>query len=333
MSVQAPIVVFVFNRVKHARMTIESLRDNYLASESDLYIFSDGWRTFEDKEKTDRERKEVIEVREYLRTVNGFKTVTVTERPENWGLAGNVLASVTEVIKKHGSVIAVEDDLATSPNFLNFMNDALKTYQDNKDIWSVTGFLFPITIPAHYKHDVFLSYRASSLGWGTWIDRWEKADWEISDYESFLNSRKDQFLFNRGGNLTSALKGCMKESKYRVWAVRWSYNQFKNKAYTVFPIKSLVKNMGYDNTGTNDEAKHREMWERVTLDDGSWKYHLPKKLKVDKKVTQAFREHFTGPNDLKWYIKQYLIRFGIYKRMYNSIKHGKLKMFRWLLNS
>jgi len=37
----APIALFVYNRPDHARRTIDALRQNNLAQESDLVIFSD----------------------------------------------------------------------------------------------------------------------------------------------------------------------------------------------------------------------------------------------------------------------------------------------------
>ena len=41
----APIALFVYNRVEHTRETVEALKRNTLAKESDLFIFSDGPKT------------------------------------------------------------------------------------------------------------------------------------------------------------------------------------------------------------------------------------------------------------------------------------------------
>ena len=38
----APVALFVYNRPQHTIKTIEALKNNYHASRSDLYIFSDG---------------------------------------------------------------------------------------------------------------------------------------------------------------------------------------------------------------------------------------------------------------------------------------------------
>ena len=41
MKVLSPIALFVYNRLDHTQSTIDALKNNYLAKESHLYIFSD----------------------------------------------------------------------------------------------------------------------------------------------------------------------------------------------------------------------------------------------------------------------------------------------------
>lgn len=60
LSSLAPVGLVVYNRKNHTQKTIESLKNNTLASETDLYIFSDAANKKEDE-------KAVNEVREYKR--------------------------------------------------------------------------------------------------------------------------------------------------------------------------------------------------------------------------------------------------------------------------
>ena len=78
----APIVLFTYNRPWHTMQTVEALKKNELAQESELFIFSDGWKNEDDKPK-------VLEVRDYLKTIDGFKNVTIIEKDKNWGLSYN----------------------------------------------------------------------------------------------------------------------------------------------------------------------------------------------------------------------------------------------------
>ena len=64
----APIALFVHNRPWHTRQAVEALQKNEFASESDLFIFSDAARKPEAVAA-------VCEVREYIKTIGGSKSV------------------------------------------------------------------------------------------------------------------------------------------------------------------------------------------------------------------------------------------------------------------
>ena len=65
----APIVIFVYNRPKHTKQTLESLAKNLLANKSYLYIIADG-----SKQKNDNK---VTEVRNYIKTIEALIDVQI----------------------------------------------------------------------------------------------------------------------------------------------------------------------------------------------------------------------------------------------------------------
>jgi len=69
----APIVLFTYNRLWHTKQTVEALQNNLHAKQSNLFVFSDGT-------KTDKDKPKVKEVREYLKTIKGFKNSEIIER-------------------------------------------------------------------------------------------------------------------------------------------------------------------------------------------------------------------------------------------------------------
>ena len=109
---RAPVALFVYNRPGHTRQTVEALAANTLAGETPLFIFSDAPRN-------DAARRQVEEVRSYIRTITGFQSITIIERPTNLGLARSIIDGVTGLCEKYGRVIVVEDDLVTSSRFLS----------------------------------------------------------------------------------------------------------------------------------------------------------------------------------------------------------------------
>lgn len=278
----APIILFVYHRPDHTRKTVEALRLNKLASESLLFIFSDCY-------KNEKDKKAVEEVRNYISTITGFKEIKIILREKNLGLANSVISGVTEVIEKYGKAIVLEDDIVTSPYFLKFINEALEFYKDDKKIYSVSGYNFPIKIPASYKHQIYISPRPSSWGWATWKDRWEKVDWAIKDFNNILSNKNMIWNFNKGGDDLFRMLVNQLEGKIDSWAIRWSYCHFKNHAFSLYPCKSLVKNIGTDYTGTHSKKTNKF---NVEIDNAKETFSFLKNLEQNEEIIREFKLFF-----------------------------------------
>lgn len=278
----APIILFVYNRPEHTKRTMESLLKNNLASTSRLFVFSDG-------AKNEKDALKVKTVRDYIKAVKGFKKIEIVLREKNYGLANSVISGITEVVKQDDQVIVIEDDIISLPTFLTFMNKALAFYQDEKSIYSISGYLYPIKIPDAYKKDIFISYRASSWGWGTWKDRWEKVDWEITDFENFISDKESQKLFDKAGeDLIPMLKAQMKK-KVDSWAVRWSYAHFKNNAYCLYPVAPLCKNIGTDKSGTHSSSSKKL---DVSLEEIKKDFEMIKNPELNEEIIEQIQRLF-----------------------------------------
>lgn len=247
-GVLAPIALFVYNRLSHLKKTVDSLKANDLASRSDLFIFSDG-------PTNHAKTPPVRQVRQFIRSIHGFKSVTLVERERNWGLANSVIAGVTQVCSDFRRVIVMEDDLLTAPDFLTFMNQALDRYESDPRIHSVSGFNFGLHVSDGYPYDALCFYRSSSLGWGTWKDRWEKADWTMSDYESVRTDKQRQREFNRGGEDLFHMLALQVNAKIDSWAIRWAYSHFHGDGLALLSTRPLVIHIGSDAEATHSRRK------------------------------------------------------------------------------
>lgn len=278
----APIVLFTYDRPDHTRRTIEALAANDGAAESDLFIFSDAPKTA-DREET------VGAVRAYLRTVTGFRSLNRVEREKNLGLGDSVIAGVSEVLNYATSVVVMEDDLLTTRNFLPFVNAAMSTYEHRADIFSVTGYNYPLKMPSSYRDDAYLSYRSSSWGWGTWRDRWSQVDWSLSDYADFVGDARAQEMFRRGGNDLPRLLEMQMSGELDSWSIRFDYAHYKHNAFCVHPVVSKVQNIGFDGSGVHcDESDEYH----VELDPGDQPFYLRPDLEVDAAALNAFDRKF-----------------------------------------
>ena len=256
-NVPAPIVLFVYNRPWHTQQTVEALQKNKLASESELFIYSDD-------AKNDDARVSVDEVRKYIDNITGFKKITVIKRDKNWGLANSIIDGVTKIVNEYGRIIVLEDDLVTSSYFLKFMNEALWFYKDEREIMSISGYAYNFTMSPQYDKDVFLYYRPSSWGWATWKDEWNLVDFNITNECEIFTNKKIQKSFNRGGDDLFDMLKMQMEGKINSWAIRFALSHSLNNKFGLFPIQSLVQNIGHDNSGTH--CGNTDIWD-VLLDD------------------------------------------------------------------
>jgi len=244
MSTLAPLVLFVYNRPWHTRQTIQALQKNELAKESELYIYSDA-------PKDENAVEKVNEVRKYIKTINGFKKITILERDKNWGLANSIIDGVTKIVNEHGKIIVLEDDLVTSPYFLNFMNNALDVYKDEKKVWHISGWNYPIN--TNGLDDVFFWRLMNCWGWATWADRWRYYEKNV---EKTINSfnKKDIRLFNLDGveNFFGQVTA-NNEGKINTWAIFWYATIFKHDGLCLNPTQSFVENIGQDGSGMHCE--------------------------------------------------------------------------------
>lgn len=240
----APVCLFVYNRLELTKQTVEALQKNFLARKSELFIFSDG-------AKSENAVEKVKQVREYVKTITGFKSITILEAENNKGLANSIISGVTQIIEQYGKAIVVEDDLITSPNFLDYMNQSIDRYEKEKKIFAVSGFSFKVTPPKNYEYDNYCWGRAHSWGWATWKDRWQAVDWEIKDFDTFVASKQQQKAFNRYGSDLSKMLKSTKAGQTDSWFIRFTYSQFKQNRLTVFPALSKVFNNGFVEDATN----------------------------------------------------------------------------------
>ena len=238
----APVALFVYNRLAHTERAVNSLRANYLV-------------VFSDAAKNDVAVAAVQGVREYIRSINGFASITIIERERNLGLANSIIAGVTQVINIRRRVIVVEDDLVTSPDFLNFMNQALHRYELEPKVFSISGFNFGLRLPKRYAFDAFCFYRSSSWGWATWEDRWAQTDWEISDYKNLGNDRSLSNRFNRGGEDLAYMLDMQMAGKIDSWAIRWAYTHCKREALALLSLRPRVCHTGYGASATHSRLR------------------------------------------------------------------------------
>lgn len=241
----APVAFFVYTRLDHARQTAEALQRNVLAPQTDLFVFSDA-------PKNPQAEVQVRAVRNYVRTIDGFRSVTLVERERNFGLAASIRDGVTRICNERGRVIVLEDDLVTSPYFLTYMNDALDFYTHEEQVIAIHGYMYPV---AAALPETFFLRDPGCWGWATWKRGWDLFNADGAGQLSTVREQGRETEFNLDGsyNYTGMLEGQI-AGRNQSWAILWYATAFLLDKVTLYPSRSLVSNIGFDGSGTHGGA-------------------------------------------------------------------------------
>ncbi|QKJ31325.1 sugar transferase [Mucilaginibacter mali] len=243
----APIALFVYNRPDHTRRTLSYLQKNLLADESRLFIFSDAAKTSADQAKVD-------EVRQLVKDVDGFKSVKITERKQNMGLANSIIDGVTGLVNEYGRVIVFEDDLLSSPYTLQYFNEGLTRYENEEKVMHIGAYMYALKDKA--LPQTFMFRAATSWGWATWARAWKNFEPDIDVLmQQFDKEKISRFSIQHTMNFWKQMLG-FKAGKNNSWAIRWYASVFLKGGLTLNPSHSLVHNIGNDGSGTHSNNEH-----------------------------------------------------------------------------
>lgn len=236
MSEVTPVALFAYARPDHLRHTLDSLRANQVPL---IYAFSDGPCT-PDKWPA------VAEVRKILRTIDWCEVVLL-ERKENWGLGRSILAGVTDVLEKHGSVIVFEDDLICVKGTYQYLCTAVHHYWNEPSVMSVTGWTHPRVIPSDVVDQPYFDGRTECWVWGTWARAWHEMQ---RDARTLIQECMAQGIdiYRYGADLPRMAEI---EIQQNIWAVRWLYLHILYGGLCLRPPYSMVEHIGFDDLATN----------------------------------------------------------------------------------
>lgn len=284
----APLAVFVYKRVAHTARTIAALKacDGFAAAS--VTVFSDG-------PKSPADAAEVAAVRALI--VRELPKANLVTAVANQGLARSIIAGTGTLVRDHGRVIVIEDDLLVAPDFLTFMNGALDRYADDPRVMQVSGYLPPLTQP--FPTAVFM-YQTSSWTWGTWARAWQQFEAEPVGTERLVGDPAFRRRFNRNGQFDYAkMLDVQMRGGSDSWAIRWYWSVFKAGRLTLYPRQTMVANIGFDGSGTHGARGVRRDILEVFAPDRQGPVPFPACVEVDRNVEaqvhRAYRTSLRSP--------------------------------------
>lgn len=232
----APVAVFAYNRPDRLKAMVESLRLCHGFERSPITIFVDGPANESDRSSVDSVRAYVAELQ--------YPNLEYVFAEKNNGLRRSVFEGVSAMIGRHGRAIVLEDDLVLSPIALDFFNEALDYYANDRRVWSVSGYISDVKPLRDYPRALILPY-AHSWGWATWDRAWELFDLDARPRDENMRAASFRQAMDMNGfypfRFTLARSAA---GRVDSWYVHWLYTIVRHGGRSVFPPRRVVDNYG-----------------------------------------------------------------------------------------
>jgi hypothetical protein len=241
---QTPVVFLVFNRPDTTQQVFDAIRQ---AKPPKLLVVADGPRAThpDDLEKC-------TAVRAMIDTVDWDCEVLIDYAHANLGCKNRVSSGLDWVFEQVEEAIILEDDCLPDQSFFPFCEELLERYRDSKKIMAISGDNFQFG-RKRTKHSYYFSIYNHCWGWATWRRAWQHYDVKM---EQWIKISQVKFLQNFFPNF-SAVKYWQNKfdqthlGKINTWDYQWTFACWYRNGFTILPEVNLVKNIGFDSTGTH----------------------------------------------------------------------------------
>jgi hypothetical protein len=280
-----PIVIFAYNRPSHFKRVMISLQNNKINNK--IYLILDGPKNKKDIIL----QKDILGSIETVGKYNKFKKnqFTVFKNTKNLGLAKSISKGLDKISKLHENFIVLEDDVVPYKNMVPFFSNCIKKYKNEKKVAAICGYQFfsfeknsKILETKILKH--FIPW-----GWATWSKNWREFRKKNKKIILKINNKNPKFI-----NLLQ--KNLIKKGNYKnYWSLNFmTYNYSKNYHY-IFPNNSLVKNIGFDGSGTNSHTTNdlyviEKNVNRIRYNEV--KFYKPDIIKQEKLLKKVFKNFY-----------------------------------------
>lgn len=244
----SPVIIPTLNRYTHFVRCLESIERCTGAELTDVYVgldyppsekYVEGWKKIDD----------------YLRgkeANNNFRNLFVRRRATNCGLDGdesNFQLLIQEIASVgYDTYIGTEDDNEFSPNFLEYMNQALGLYANEPQVISISAYTPPL-FQELVNHTTFFGIDAPAYGIGVWLKKTPEINQvDLAEYLRKIPLRKFIGYVLTYPALISM--GITMIDKKVLWGdVSISLNNLLFGTFTLQPTYSLARNWGADGSG------------------------------------------------------------------------------------
>lgn len=245
----APILIPTLNRVEHFKRCLESLEKCTGADNIAVYVGLD----YPPSEKYVEGWKRLDAYLHEKELNHGFKSLTVHRRDKNCGIGhpNDNLSQLVKFVRRFSEVyIMTEDDNEFSPNFLEFINWGLNTYNGDDSIFAICGCKDLET--SDINNNVYkLNTIFNAWGYGSWFTKRDKMTnlFDVNRLKPIvMNARLTDAFTSKVLQYNSLLFQVAKRSFHGDFLMSLLP---ENEKWCIFPKVNKVRNWGWDGTGTH----------------------------------------------------------------------------------
>lgn len=254
----APILITVYDRLDHLKECINSLLKCSNVSNTELFVASDFAYRSEDIPKIEA-------VRAFVQSIIGFKSVHLIARDSNVGSFNNFFDSINQIFKNYNTLILLEDDNIVVPSFIDYMNLSLSIHQNDNEIFSISGYMYPIKFDKIKLTVSTFKWRGfSAWGVGLWKTKWEVINWEDAYIKKAFRSPLTIVNTMKVANHVLPILFYSLRKGRKIGDAIITINLVEKKMHSVFPIISLVRNIGND--GLGESKKNTNLFLQQEID-------------------------------------------------------------------
>ena len=278
-----PLAVFAYNRPRHLSKTLHALSKCRRIQECLVFIYCDGSNNPKHDDLVEETR---IVAKKYAKMMGWL----VVERSVNLGCDQSIINEVTKLCKDFGRVIVIEDDIYVSPAFISFMLESLDHYENNVNVYQIAGFSYSNNRLS--SGDSFFIPLTNSWGWATWERAWKSFKINYEQANNLLLNKK--FCHNFDLNGSYPYSHMLQDDISRIenkWDIWWYFSVFLNRGLVLYPVSSIVYNIGFDSSGLHcgNENFNAISIKELENFDGRNSFTFPNLVQIDHSAFNSYQ--------------------------------------------
>jgi hypothetical protein len=259
-SFEIPILLIAWRRPDHLKNIISRLRK---IEPKFVYVAVDGIRDGDDYLT---ERENIILTRQLIFSeINWDCKIFTLFRENNLGCGTAVSSAISWFFENEEYGIILEDDCLPTLDFFLFCEKLLLKHRHHENIFHISGVSYLEYIKILNKNYYYSSY-GHIWGWATWKRAWLNYKLEITDSDQVIRNILEKNYSKKQNDYWFEIFKNQKVKPLDTWDYSWQYTLFKNQAKCIYPFRSMVENIGFDNLAVHT-FKKPETIQNITFMD------------------------------------------------------------------